>query len=101
MEFILSRMYDDRTGLILRRYRDGEAAISGFLDDYAFLIAALLDLYETDFDPSASNLPLNSPGKMRRAFRRPRQRRVLHHSRGRPKPGRPHEGRLRRRRTVW
>jgi uncharacterized protein YyaL (SSP411 family) len=36
--------------VLLRRYRDGEAAIAGFLDDYAFFAQALLDLYETDFD---------------------------------------------------
>jgi uncharacterized protein len=49
-DFILSRMYDPGSGVLLRRYRDGDAAIAGFLDDYAFFIAALLDLYETDFD---------------------------------------------------
>jgi uncharacterized protein YyaL (SSP411 family) len=48
-EFILSRMYDAKTGTLLRRYRDGDAAIAGFLDDYAFFAQALLDLYETDF----------------------------------------------------
>ena len=37
-------------GLLLRRYRDGEAAIPGFLDDYAFFAQGLLDLYEADFD---------------------------------------------------
>jgi uncharacterized protein len=37
-------------GVLLRRFRDGEAAIDGFLDDYAFLIQALLDLYETSFE---------------------------------------------------
>ncbi|MBM3726472.1 MAG: thioredoxin domain-containing protein [Acidobacteria bacterium] len=37
-------------GVLLRRYRDGEAAIPGFLDDYAFHAQALLDLYEADFD---------------------------------------------------
>ena len=31
-------------------YRDGDAAIPGFLDDYAFFILALADLYETFFD---------------------------------------------------
>ena len=35
---------------MLRRWRAGEAAIDGFLDDYAFLALGLLDLYETSFD---------------------------------------------------
>src|SRR6185312_10018321 len=34
----------------LRRYREGDAAIGGMLDDYAFLTHGLLDLYETTFD---------------------------------------------------
>ena len=49
--FILTRMYDAKSGVLQRRYRDGDAAIAGFLDDYAFFIGALLDLYEADFDP--------------------------------------------------
>ena len=48
--FILTRMYDATSGVLLRRYRDGDAAIAGFLDDYAFFIGALLDLYEAGFD---------------------------------------------------
>ena len=47
-EFFTSKMWNGST--LLRRYRDGEAAIPGFLDDYAFLAQALLDLYEADFD---------------------------------------------------
>ncbi len=68
MEFVLSRMYDARTGRLLRRYRDGEAAIPGFLDDFAFLIAALLDLYETDFNPQRLELAITLAGKMRQLF---------------------------------
>jgi uncharacterized protein YyaL (SSP411 family) len=49
-EFVLSRMHDASAGTLLRRYRQGEAAIPGFLDDYAFFTQALLDLYETDFE---------------------------------------------------
>ncbi len=49
-KFVLERMYDPSSGLLLRRHRDGEAAIAGFLDDYAFFIQALLDLYESTFD---------------------------------------------------
>jgi len=49
-DFIATRMYDAETGVLLRRYRQGEAAIPGFLDDYAFFTQALLDLYETTFE---------------------------------------------------
>jgi uncharacterized protein len=49
-DFLASRMYDAATGILLRRYRRGDAAIPGFLDDYAFFTQALLDLYETGFE---------------------------------------------------
>lgn len=48
-QFILDNLSTE--GQLFRRYRAGEAAITGTLDDYAFLIAALLDLYEACFDP--------------------------------------------------
>jgi uncharacterized protein len=48
-DFILARLYDPNTGILLRRYRQQEAAIPGFLDDYAFFAQGLLDLYEADF----------------------------------------------------
>ncbi|MFN7937174.1 MAG: thioredoxin domain-containing protein [Bryobacteraceae bacterium] len=49
-DFVLTTMC--RGDILLRRYRQGEAAIEGFLDDYAFFAQALLDLYETTFDVS-------------------------------------------------
>ncbi len=36
-------------GRLLHRYRDGEAALPGVLDDHAFLIWGLLELYEATF----------------------------------------------------
>jgi uncharacterized protein YyaL (SSP411 family) len=61
-------MYDRATGVLLRRYRDGDAAIHGFLDDYAFLAGALLDLYETNFNPSNMETALELVAKMRELF---------------------------------
>jgi uncharacterized protein YyaL (SSP411 family) len=48
--FVLDRLRDGR-GRLLHRYRDGEAAIGGMLDDYAFLTWGLLELYEATFEP--------------------------------------------------
>lgn len=48
--FIESRMYDANTNLLKRRYREGQVDIDAVLEDYAFLIQGLLDLYETSFD---------------------------------------------------
>ena len=47
-DFILDRMRDD-SGLLLHSYKDGRAQQPGFQDDYAFLIGALIDLYEATF----------------------------------------------------
>jgi len=47
--FIEARMY--RNGRLLRRYREGEAAIEGYAEDYAYLIFGLLELFEAEGDP--------------------------------------------------
>ncbi len=47
--FLLARLQQD--GQLLHRYRDGEAAIPAYLDDYVFLSWGLLELYETTFEP--------------------------------------------------
>jgi uncharacterized protein YyaL (SSP411 family) len=46
---ILGKLCDSE-GQLIRRYRDGSAAIPGMLDDYAFFIQGLLDLYEATGD---------------------------------------------------
>ncbi len=66
--FILTRMYDANSGVLKRRYRDGDAAIAGFLDDYAFFAGALLDLYEADFDPAHIEAAMALTDKMRELF---------------------------------
>jgi uncharacterized protein YyaL (SSP411 family) len=67
-DFILRRMYDPERGALLRRYREGDAAIPGFLDDYAFFIQALLDLYETSFDSRDLQLAITLAEKQSQLF---------------------------------
>jgi uncharacterized protein YyaL (SSP411 family) len=38
-DFLIARMYHAQSGALLRRYRQGEAAIPAFLDDYALFVA--------------------------------------------------------------
>ena len=57
--FIMNHLYDKEKKILLRsvyaKNRDEviqiEVPISGFADDYAFVIRAFLDLYELKFDP--------------------------------------------------
>ena len=37
-------------GLLLKRFRDGEAGLPAHLDDYAFFVWGLLEIYQADFD---------------------------------------------------
>ncbi len=50
-EFVWSRLHDERTGALKRRWRDGEAAGAGQLDDYAYYALGLTDLYGATHDP--------------------------------------------------
>ncbi len=48
--FLMTNMF--RNGRLLRTYKDGEAKLNGYLEDYAFLIDGLLALHELDFNRS-------------------------------------------------
>lgn len=48
--FIRTKLYAQDSGLLFRRYRDNESGLAGQLDDYAFMVNGLLDLYEASFD---------------------------------------------------
>jgi uncharacterized protein YyaL (SSP411 family) len=50
-EFLIERMFDSGTGTLRRRWRDGEAAGTGQLDDYANLARGLIDLHQATHDP--------------------------------------------------
>jgi uncharacterized protein YyaL (SSP411 family) len=50
LDFLRGKLWRESDSTLLRRYRDGDAAIEGFLDDYAFLALGLIDMYETTFE---------------------------------------------------
>ena len=53
-EFVVSHLRPSdeggANGRLFHTYRDGQASVSGLIDDYAFLIWGMLELYETVFD---------------------------------------------------
>jgi len=49
--YFIEEELTDKKGHLLVRYREGEAAGEGLLDDYAFLIWALQELYHVTFNP--------------------------------------------------
>ena len=49
-KFLWANLYDEKSKLLYRNYREGRSDIEGFADDYAFVIQGLLDLYEASFD---------------------------------------------------
>jgi uncharacterized protein len=48
LDFIRARMW--REGRLFATYKDGRAHLNAYLDDYAFLIAALLELMQAEFE---------------------------------------------------
>ena len=49
--FLLGRVRDPDTGRLARSFHNGRLGSPGFLDDYAFVAAGLLDLFESTHEP--------------------------------------------------
>jgi uncharacterized protein len=50
VQFLRTHLYDEKSKLLFRNYRESRSDIEGFADDYAFVIQGVLDLYEASFD---------------------------------------------------
>jgi uncharacterized protein len=48
--FVLEEMRDD-SGRLLRTWKDGQGRLNAYLEDHAFMVEALLTLYEATFEP--------------------------------------------------
>jgi uncharacterized protein YyaL (SSP411 family) len=48
--FLLRKLRQEN-GRLLRSWKDGEAKLNGYLEDYSYLIDGLLELYQTTFEP--------------------------------------------------
>ena len=68
IKFIRNELYDAKTGILYRSYRNGRSNIEGFADDYAFLIQGLLDLYEASFEVEWLKLAVQLQETMDRLF---------------------------------
>jgi hypothetical protein len=49
-DFVLRELRDDG-GRLLRTFKDGRAKLNAYLEDHAYLVEALLSLYEASFEP--------------------------------------------------
>jgi hypothetical protein len=67
LAFIEARLVRE-DGRLLGRYRDGDSAHPAYLDDYAFLCWALLELYETTFAVKHLDAAVKLAGEMVRLF---------------------------------
>jgi uncharacterized protein len=50
-EFVLRELRDPSDGRLLRTWKDGRGRLGAYLEDHAFLLEALITLYETTFEP--------------------------------------------------
>ncbi|MBO8162912.1 MAG: thioredoxin domain-containing protein [Brevibacillus sp.] len=67
VRFIFSNLRRE-DGRLLARFRDGEAAYLGYVDDYAFLIWGLIELYQATFERSYLEVALTLQDDLLRLF---------------------------------
>ena len=71
--FIEAKLFDADTRALWRIWREGRAPVGAFLDDYAFLVQGLLDLYEATLDVRWLRWALDLQAKQDELFHDPDQ----------------------------
>ncbi len=69
-DFLL-RHLRKKDGRLLHRFREGKAGLEAHLDDYAFLVWGLIELYETDFEVLDLQTAIDLNTEMLKHFRAP------------------------------
>ncbi len=70
--FLRTTLWDPGTRRLHRRYRDGEAAIDGYCEDYACLVWGLLELFQSDGDPAWLEWAIDLQARQDELFADPR-----------------------------
>jgi uncharacterized protein YyaL (SSP411 family) len=66
--FVRDRLWNAAEGKLLRRYRDGDAAIDGYAEDYACFAWGLLELFQADGDAGWLQLARELTGRLDARF---------------------------------
>jgi uncharacterized protein len=66
--FIFSHLVRKEDGRLLARFREGEAAFPAYVDDYAFMVWGLIELYQASFEPMYLQQALYLHDEMVRLF---------------------------------
>ncbi len=67
----IEKTLTDATGRLLRRFRDGDAAVPAFLEDYAFVTRGMIAIHEASGDPESLSRALFLQAETLRIFGEP------------------------------
>ncbi|WP_266077589.1 thioredoxin domain-containing protein [Haladaptatus caseinilyticus] len=68
LDFVRERLWDADDRTLSRRFKDGDVAIDGYLEDYAFLARGAFDLYQVTGNPDNLGFALDLTRAMVREF---------------------------------
>ena len=98
--FVREHLWNTGESRLLRRYRQGDAGVDAYAEDYAYLGFGLLELFQADGDPAWLDWALVLQRRLDDLFWDPVEGGLVQHDRGRPVGAPAAQGGVRRRRTV-